>query len=150
MNWIDILLLAIVLLAVLGGLYRGFLLGSLELAGWIAIPVVAPDTSELVGGNLRGCVRGCLGFTLFVIGWSGGVEPADVSFGVDQRNDRAEEAEIEAGVKQVIFVFEEFEFCSRGDSLPFDFRELYERCHVEQRLQHEKQQQRQEALWIHK
>jgi len=36
MNWIDILLLAIILLAVLGGLYRGFLLATLELAGWIA------------------------------------------------------------------------------------------------------------------
>jgi uncharacterized protein YkwD len=36
MNWIDILLIAIILLAVLVGLYRGFLLGSLELIGWIA------------------------------------------------------------------------------------------------------------------
>ena len=35
MNWIDILLVAIIILAVLGGLYRGFLLGSLELLGWV-------------------------------------------------------------------------------------------------------------------
>jgi len=35
MNWIDILLIVIILLAVLGGAYRGFLLGSLELIGWI-------------------------------------------------------------------------------------------------------------------
>jgi uncharacterized protein YkwD len=40
MNWIDILLIAIILFAVLGGLYRGFLLGSLELVGW-AVSVCA-------------------------------------------------------------------------------------------------------------
>ncbi len=36
MNWIDILLTAIILLAVLNGWRRGFLLGSLELLGWLA------------------------------------------------------------------------------------------------------------------
>jgi uncharacterized protein YkwD len=35
MNWIDILLILIILFAVLGGWQRGFLLGSLELLGWI-------------------------------------------------------------------------------------------------------------------
>jgi len=35
MNWIDILLITIIMLAVFGGLYRGFVLGSLGLIGWI-------------------------------------------------------------------------------------------------------------------
>lgn len=36
MNWIDILLIIIILFAVWGGWKRGFLMGSLELIGWLA------------------------------------------------------------------------------------------------------------------
>src|SRR5215467_5213834 len=36
MNWVDILLIIIVLLAVFSGWHRGFLAGSLELLGWFA------------------------------------------------------------------------------------------------------------------
>ena len=36
MNWIDILLITLILLSVWGGWKRGFLMGSLELLGWIA------------------------------------------------------------------------------------------------------------------
>jgi uncharacterized protein YkwD len=35
MNWVDILLAIIILLAVIGGWYRGFILGSLDLVTWI-------------------------------------------------------------------------------------------------------------------
>ena len=41
MNWIDISLLAIFLLAMLAGWYRGFILGSLDLLSWAGSLAVA-------------------------------------------------------------------------------------------------------------
>lgn len=35
MNWVDLILLLIILLAIIGGWYRGFILGSLDLITWI-------------------------------------------------------------------------------------------------------------------
>src|SRR5439155_21185440 len=41
-NLIDILLLVLVLLSVLGGYRRGFILGMLDLAGWVLSLLVGP------------------------------------------------------------------------------------------------------------
>ena len=61
--------------------------------------------------------------------------------GDDQRDDGADEAEVKAGVEQVVFIFQQPELHARRDLLPADFRQFHQARDVEQRLQHEKQQQ---------
>ncbi len=41
MNWVDLVLIFIFLLAVLGGISRGFLFGSLDLVGWVGSFILA-------------------------------------------------------------------------------------------------------------
>src|ERR1051326_5053955 len=60
----------------------------------------------------------------------------------DQRDDRAGETEVEAGIEEMLLVFEQAEFDPDWDFLPADFGELDQASDVEKRLQHEKEQER--------
>jgi hypothetical protein len=58
----------------------------------------------------------------------------------DQGDDRAGKAQVKAGIKQVVLVFNEFEFQAGRQVLPADLRELEEACRVDKGLQDEEQQ----------
>jgi uncharacterized protein YkwD len=52
MNWVDIVLIVIILLSILGGWYRGFILGTLDLINWVGSLLLAflfyPYTANLL------------------------------------------------------------------------------------------------------
>src|ERR1700694_5525868 len=56
-NLIDFLLLVLVLLSVLGGYRRGFILGVLDLAGWVLSLLAGPRFSLPVWGVFPGYVQ---------------------------------------------------------------------------------------------
>src|SRR5262249_27185967 len=61
----------------------------------------------------------------------------------DQRYNRAGETQVEAGIEQMVFIFEQFQFDPRLHPLTADFRQFDQASRVNQCLKHEKQQQRQ-------
>ncbi|MEO5562127.1 MAG: CvpA family protein [Chitinophagaceae bacterium] len=56
MNWVDILLALILLVAIIGGWYRGFILGSLDLISWLGSLVIGyafyPYTARILNSFL--------------------------------------------------------------------------------------------------
>ena len=66
----------------------------------------------------------------------------DIERDEDQRDNRAGKAQVESGVEKVLLVLEQPQFDARRNLLAPDFGELDEASDVEERLQHEEEQQR--------
>jgi uncharacterized protein YkwD len=53
MNWVDVVLLLVVLLAIIGGWYKGFILGTLDLINWMGSIVLAFIFYPYMGNLLK-------------------------------------------------------------------------------------------------
>ena len=67
----------------------------------------------------------------------------------NERDDRADEADIEPGVEQMVFVFEQPQFQSRLHGLAPDFGELGQAPDVDERLDGEERHQGNDAELVH-